>query len=100
MSAAVRLLLLLLLLLLLMLMLLMLLMMLLMLLMMLMMLMMMMMMMMLTVMTLMMRAAASPRRPGSLRAAWRTRQLRWFAMQAHRRRRRPTSIAWASRGAS
>ena len=91
-----RLLLLLLLLLLLMLMLLMLLMMLLMLLMMLMMLMMMM----LTVMTLMMRAAASPRRPGSLRAAWRTRQLRWFAMQAHRRRRRPTSIAWASRGAS
>ena len=82
-----------------MLMLLMLLMMLLMLLMMLMMLMMMMMMM-LTVMTLMMRAAASPRRPGSLRAAWRTRQLRWFAMQAHRRRRRPTSIAWASRGAS
>ena len=94
-----RLLLLLLLLLLLMLMLLMLLMMLLMLLMMLMMLMMMMMMM-LTVMTLMMRAAASPRRPGSLRAAWRTRQLRWFAMQAHRRRRRPTSIAWASRGAS
>ena len=99
MSAAVRLLLLLLLLLMLMLMLLMLLMMLLMLLMMLMMLMMMMMMM-LTVMTLMMRAAASPRRPGSLRAAWRTRQLRWFAMQAHRRRRRPTSIAWASRGAS
>ena len=97
MSAAVRLLLLLLLML--MLMLLMLLMMLLMLLMMLMMLMMMMMMM-LTVMTLMMRAAASPRRPGSLRAAWRTRQLRWFAMQAHRRRRRPTSIAWASRGAS
>ena len=94
-----RLLLLLLLMLMLMLMLLMLLMMLLMLLMMLMMLMMMMMMM-LTVMTLMMRAAASPRRPGSLRAAWRTRQLRWFAMQAHRRRRRPTSIAWASRGAS